>query len=129
MDDKGKKLQGVEFSIYDSNKKYIDKKTTNENGELIFENLTGTKYYIRETKTIDGYRLNNKYYPIDFLGEYKDKNIAEIKITNTPTDHVTKPGEPTPTGTYGVMALVGGAIILGGIAFYLNKRNNKKDKE
>ena len=129
VDDKGKKLSGVEFSIYDSNKKYIDKTTTNENGELIFKNLTGTKYYIRETKTIDGYRLNNKYYPIDFLGEYKDKNIAEIKITNTPTDHVTKPGEPTPTGTYGVMAFVGGAIILGGIAFYLNKRNNKKDEE
>ena len=54
----GKALEGVEFELLDENKQvvYSDLKT-NEEGKIIIENLIPGNYYIKETKTIDGYEI------------------------------------------------------------------------
>lgn len=56
--DDGKVLEGVEFELLDENKQvvYSDLKT-NEEGKIFIGNLIPGNYYIRETKTIDGYEI------------------------------------------------------------------------
>ena len=52
-------LQGAEFTLYYDRalQNPVATKVTNDQGEAIFENLTpGTRYYLKETKTPDGYR-------------------------------------------------------------------------
>ena len=50
-------LSGVEFELYNQNKELVNKNTTNEKGEIIFNNLDLGKYYLLETKTQNGYEL------------------------------------------------------------------------
>ena len=52
-------LPGAEFTLYYDRalQNPVATKVTNEQGEAIFENLVpGTRYYLKETKTPDGYR-------------------------------------------------------------------------
>ena len=52
-------LQGAEFTLYYDRalQNPVATKVTNDQGEGIFENLIpGTRYYLKETKTPDGYR-------------------------------------------------------------------------
>ena len=81
----GKKLKGVEFNILDENGniKYSNL-VTNENGEVSLSGIFPGKYYLEETKTIDGYtKLENKV-------EFEIKLNEELKITveNTPKKEV-----------------------------------------
>ena len=52
------KLEGVEFELLDENKNvvYSDLKT-NQEGEIEIKHLIPGKYYIRETKTKEGYEI------------------------------------------------------------------------
>ena len=53
-----KRLEGVEFELLDENKNTIYKNLkTDEKGKIIIENMIPGKYYIRETKSIDGYEI------------------------------------------------------------------------
>ena len=56
--DDGKVLEGVEFELLDENKQvvYSDLKT-NEEGKIFIGNLIPGNYYIRETKSLDGYKI------------------------------------------------------------------------
>ena len=58
-DDKtGKKLEGVEFELLDKNQnKIYTEITTNKDGIATIDNLLPGIYYIRETKTLEGYQL------------------------------------------------------------------------
>ncbi len=51
-------LQGVEFQLLDEKREviYTDLKT-NEEGKIVIENLVPGTYYLKETKTIDGYEI------------------------------------------------------------------------
>ena len=62
----GKVLEGVEFELLDENKQvvYSDLKT-NEEGKIIIENLIPGNYYIKETKTIDGYEIYDQPIKVD----------------------------------------------------------------
>ena len=62
----GKILQGVEFELLDKNKNtvYADLKT-NEEGKIEISNLVPGTYYLKETKTIDGYELYDQLIKID----------------------------------------------------------------
>lgn len=84
-------LTGVSFNLYSKediyeNGKLIYKKEelireeqTNENGQIIIENLPLGEYYIKEINTLNEYILDNKKYDISL--KYKDED-TEI-ITNT----------------------------------------------
>ena len=63
--DTGAALSGVEFTIYDSEKNYVTKGTTNTSGNLSISNLALGSYYYRETKAKDGYIVDDTYYPFD----------------------------------------------------------------
>ncbi len=50
-----KPLAGVVFNLLDSNKTKINQYETNENGQILIENLKQGKYYLQEVKTQDKY--------------------------------------------------------------------------
>lgn len=62
----GEILQGVEFELLDENKNivYVDLKT-NEDGKIEISNLVPGTYYLKETKTIDGYELYDQLIRVD----------------------------------------------------------------
>lgn len=60
------KISNVEFSIYNSKKEILySNLKTDENGEFILENLVPGTYYIKETKTKDGYVLYDEFIKVD----------------------------------------------------------------
>ncbi len=66
-DDKtGKKLEGVEFELLDKNQNRIYTEiTTNKDGIATIDNLLPGIYYIRETKTLEGYQLYSKLIKVE----------------------------------------------------------------
>ena len=72
----GKTLQGVEFQLLNENKEpiYVDLKT-NEEGKIVINNLVPGTYYIKESKTIDGYEI------YDELIEVKVQMNQELTVT------------------------------------------------
>lgn len=77
-DDKtGKKLEGVEFELLDKNKnKIYTEITTNKDGIATIDNLLPGIYYIRETKTLEGYQLYSKLIKVELeLNEETTVNV------------------------------------------------------
>lgn len=77
-DDKtGKKLEGVEFELLDKNQnKIYTEITTNKDGIATIDNLLPGIYYIRETKTVEGYQLYSKLIKVELeLNEETTVNV------------------------------------------------------
>ena len=89
-----KRLQGVEFELLDENKNILyTGLTTNENGEIEINNLLPGTYYIRETRTLEGYELYDKPIKIELdLNEEITINVInseeepKIVINNIKTE-------------------------------------------
>lgn len=64
--DSGNILEGVEFKLLDEYNQivYTDLKT-NAEGKIIIENLIPGNYYIKETRTIDGYEIYEQPIKVD----------------------------------------------------------------
>ena len=77
--DSGAALSGVEFTVYDSNKNYVTKGTTNSNGNLSISTLPLGSYYYRETKAKDGYIADDTYYPFDLT---YDGQLVSVAVRN-----------------------------------------------
>lgn len=92
-DSKQKYLQGVEFELLDTNKNVIyTDLVTDENGKIELDNLLPGTYYIRETRTLEGYELYDKLIRVDLeLNETSTVNVLnaeeepniEVKELNT----------------------------------------------
>lgn len=81
-DDKtGKKLEGVEFELLDKNQnKIYTEITTNKDGIATIDNLLPGIYYIRETKTLEGYQLYSKLIKVELeLNEETTVNVINSK--------------------------------------------------
>ena len=77
-DDKtGKKLEGVEFELLDKNQnKIYTEITPNKDGIATIDNLLPGIYYIRETKTLEGYQLYSKLIKVELeLNEETTVNV------------------------------------------------------
>lgn len=77
-DDKtGKKLEGVEFELLDENQNIIYTEiTTNKDGLAIIENLLPGTYYIKETRTLEGYQIYSKLIKVELeLNEETRANV------------------------------------------------------
>lgn len=68
--DSGKKLEGVEFTLFDTKGNEVEKKKTNKDGKVVFSALEFGNYVVKETRGLDGYVVN------------KDSEI-EVKVNKT----------------------------------------------
>lgn len=84
-------LQSIEFKVYDEDNNYIETIATNVKGIAESSRLRiDKKYYVKETKTLENYILNDNIYIIDFIkGLTKDEinniqkdTIYEVSVTN-----------------------------------------------
>ena len=82
-------LQNIEFSLYDSNKNFLKKALTNNDGEIIFSNLKKGTYYIKETNTSNDYILDENYYKVT-LSLNNNNRIDDISLE---FDNILKKGD------------------------------------
>lgn len=83
VNDKGAILEGAEFTLYSDNacNNAIETQVSDGNGNLKFKNLRpGTRYYMKETKAPEGYRI-----PVDIFGRV---HVYEIYAESTPVNNV-----------------------------------------
>lgn len=88
------KLQGAQFELLDEEQNVLyTELTTNENGEIEINNLLPGTYYIKETRTLEGYELYNKLIKVELdLNEKTTVNVInseeepEIIIDNIETE-------------------------------------------
>ncbi len=79
------KLSNVEFEVLDENKNVVDVIVTDENGEAITKKLPiDQKYTIRETKTLQEYKL---------IGETSNIVVEYGKVTNVILQNEKKKGQ------------------------------------
>ncbi len=91
-------LQGVEFELLDENKNVLyTGLTTNENGQIEIDNLLPGIYYIRETRTKEGYEIYDKLIKVELdLNETVTVNVINsekepnIEIENKETETTVK---------------------------------------
>ena len=105
--DTEKPLKGVEYELRDSKGKVLEKLVTDAAGHAesgLYEIATykngkfseAIKYYLVETKALDGYELDQTKLEIVF--EYADQNTPIIEVKKDLTNKETQPGTPgTPT--------------------------------
>ncbi|QBZ18688.1 SpaA isopeptide-forming pilin-related protein [Listeria monocytogenes] len=107
----GKKLAGVEFSLYDNHRKLIMTGTTDKNGQLTFKNVpyATAGYSVKETKGVDGYKMDTTAQKVSIE---KDRESILLTFVNEKI-----PAKPLPkTGDTNTGTLVGGGIlVLGGL--------------
>ena len=76
-----KKLENVKFELFDKENKSLGIKTTNKNGEIIYENLIPGKYYLKEIEAKEGYNKLNDLIEIEVkYGEEKEVKVNNEKI-------------------------------------------------
>jgi len=92
-DETGKKyLKDVEFSLLDKNKNEVRKKLkTDENGKIEIDNLEPGKYYIKETKTIEGYEIYEKLIEVNL--ELNETSTVNVLNKEVPKVEIEKPVE------------------------------------
>lgn len=83
VNDKGAILEGAEFTLYSDSacNNAIETQVSDGNGNLKFKNLRpGTRYYMKETKAPEGYRI-----PVDI---FRRVHVYEIYAQSTPVNNV-----------------------------------------
>lgn len=74
------KLEGVKFKLLNGKKEIlINDIVTDENGEIILENVLPGKYYIQEIETLDEYEIYKEL--IEVYIEYNEEKVIEIENT------------------------------------------------
>lgn len=79
VNDDSKVLEGAEFTLYSDKEcnNVLDTQISDSKGKLLFKNLkVGTKYYLKETKAPQGYRI-----PVDADGKV---HVYEIYVESIP---------------------------------------------
>lgn len=93
------KLEGANFEILNEEKEIITIQETNENGQIILEQIMPGKYYIREVQAPEGYEINSEVLEIQIqMNEQQTIEIKNKKIIipeEPPIEEV--PPEEVPT--------------------------------
>lgn len=81
-------LEGVEFTLYTASGEEVTVESTDENGEITFEDLEVGNYYIQETKALNGFELDDTKHEfeitadqkeaiqLDLVNEYKETSVT-----------------------------------------------------
>lgn len=118
-----KKLENVEFGLFNSKNQLVMTGKTDKNGQLTFKNVpyATTGYSVKETKGIDGYKMDTTAQKVSIE---KDGESILLTFVNEKI-----PAKPLPkTGDTNTGTLVGGGILLlGGLTglfatAYLNRK-------
>ena len=87
-------LQGVEFNLLDTDQNVIATGTTNESGNIVFEELEwGKTYILKEKQAPQGYELAEKNTYLSKIN--KDKVVVVENVRKTGTVTLTKEDEKT----------------------------------
>lgn len=114
-------LNGVIFTLYKDGEEYATY-TTSLNGEFVIEGLPFGEYSLKETKTIEGYRLNNKTY--DFVVDETYINLTEPVIFTNHRIEVPKTGDSNAIFIFGILAF----LSAGGIYVAIKKKKKVEEK-
>ncbi|KIU09870.1 LPXTG-motif cell wall anchor domain protein [Bacillus subtilis] len=81
-DEDNKPLQGVEFSVFNSEGVKLTSAVTDKNGKVAFKNLAYGKYSVKETKAQEGFIADQSNHSIDIAknGEVHTLNIQNERI-------------------------------------------------
>lgn len=77
--DTGERLSNVEFGLFDLEGNEIARGTTDENGEILFEDIRYGKYQIRELKAQKGYQKNEEIIEVDIT---EDGQTCTVELIN-----------------------------------------------
>ncbi len=110
-DKENKPLSGAEFTLYSDKdcKTVVGKATSDKNGIFTFTGLKDQTYYMKETKTPDGYQENKNVIEIKIDG--KTEPVKKIDVLNIPKTDLPLTGG---AGTIGI-SLIGIGIALAGV--------------
>ena len=78
-DNNTKALSGVVFGLFDKTGQKIEEKITDNNGEVLFENVKFGNYTIKEISTLENYNLNLEEIEVNVN---KDKELKIYTVTN-----------------------------------------------
>lgn len=111
-----KPLEGATFDLINSKGEVVKTKTSNENGEIIFKELSWDDYTLKETKAPEGYRLLSKEIELTIN---KENLLYEQTIQNRKQDW-TLP----QTGGIGALGfyIIGILLMLVAAWFVIRKR-------
>lgn len=85
------KLEGVEFQLLNENKNVIlTGLKTNEEGKIVIENIIPGTYYLKESKTIDGYEIYQDLIKVEVDLNEKMTIIVNNKKEDKPIVETTK---------------------------------------
>lgn len=123
-------LEGVEFELLDSEENITGSYETDKNGEILIENLEVGTYYIRETKTLKGYKLTDELIQVELTPEELDKVVKvtndreDTYITIHPNTSVDGHGG-VKTGDSGLAGFIAGLFLLFALilAYFCAKKN------
>lgn len=120
---KGEALSGAYFEIFNKDDNLVFRGYTDENGYINIEKLPLGKYYIKEIKAPNGYKINKKVinFEINKNGEIvniKAKNDLIVKVP------ITEKNEFPVVESIGIVLILMG--ISGGIIYVIKKNKNKK---
>ena len=129
-DTNGKKLQGAEFTLYDSNHKGVATTVSDKDGIAVFNDVDYGNYTIKETKAPKGYILSKEELHVKInsveVQKFTVKNEAE-KVVIKGSDDESINSLPKTGTLIGSKALfiLGGLIILSGMGL-VTKKNRLK---
>ena len=146
VDSESKPLAGALFTLYDSKGEIAGEALSNENGIALFASVEPGSYTLKESRAPDGYSALEEVLSI-VVGssenlKFTARNLllTEVPEEEVPGGWIDVPEPQVPTGPGGtlpqagymmdslVMALGGGALLVGGsLQLYVRKRK-KKDR-
>ena len=105
----GELLSSVEFALYDPQSKEIAKGVTDDNGELLFENIRLGKYELKELTQKDGYYKNEDIIPVE-ITEHGKTLVFEVTNEKIPPEPESpKTGDKTHMSVLFITALLSAA--------------------
>ena len=124
-------LKGVKFTLFDSSKKEIGKFVTDKNGEIYIEKLPVGTYYLQETETLKGYKLDDSMKEISLTAGNPDQVIKiknrydKTRITVSTKNKITGAGN-VRTGDIPLFIFIAVFLLSGFMALFLRRREMKK---
>ncbi len=112
-------LQNVAFELYDDNSNLLFTKETDENGQILFEELAYGKYTLVETKTVPGYELNKDKIELEVSNDNKD---IEITVHNKKRIEL-----PFAGGSSSILfIIIGVSLIISAVIIVIIENRRKK---